>query len=76
MDPEGRYRVALVLAVATGISVVSLTVAALKDVLADPTQSEISTQYAALITSTLGVLVGGLVAFISGRSQKDDEPDE
>jgi hypothetical protein len=70
---RGRERVALVLAIAAAVSVVALTTAALYDVILDPEQSEISTQYAALITSTLGVIVGGLVGFVSGRGPHDDE---
>ena len=69
----GRDRVALVLAVAASGSVLILTAAAMVDVLADPTQSIVSGEYVALITGTLGVIVGGLVGYLGG---KRDQPQQ
>jgi hypothetical protein len=75
-DERMRGWVALILATTVGIGSLLLTAAALLDVLRDPTQAGISPEYAALITTTLGVLVGGLVGYIGGRErEKTRTPD-
>lgn len=60
----GRDRVALILATSTGLAVLVLVVAVVFDVRSDPSQAILSE---ALITGTLGVLVGGLVGYIGAR---------
>lgn len=66
------HLVSVILAVAAAISVVILTVAALIDAGMNPNK-ELSTQYASLLTGTLGVLVGALAGAIGGR-RDDEEP--
>lgn len=61
------HLVSIILAAAAGVSVVVLTVAALLDAATNP-NAEISTQYASLLTGTLGVLVGALAGAIGGRN--------
>lgn len=66
-DPEAvRGWVALIIAVVVGAGVLMLVAASLIDVLGDPTQAAISPEYAALVQTTLGVLVGGLVGYLGG----------
>ena len=63
--------VSVILAVSAGVSVVALTVAALVDAATNPTAG-LSTQYASLLTGTLGVLVGALAGAIGGRTDPRD----
>lgn len=70
-----RGWVALVLSAAVGVGVLLLTGAALLDVLADPQQAEISPAYVALVQTTLGVLVGGLVGYLGGAARGPNSPD-
>jgi hypothetical protein len=63
-----RGQVALVLAVIVGLGVLLLTAAALLDAVANPERQGISPEYAALVQTTLGVLVGGLVGYLGGTT--------
>lgn len=65
--------VALVLAATAGLSVLLLTAAALYDALADPVQAGISEAYSALLTGTLGVVIGALAGYIGGRHDPGDD---
>ena len=61
-----RDVVALVLAVAVGLSVLVVTAAAMWDAVFN-TGHELSPTYSSLVTATLGVLVGALAGYIGGR---------
>lgn len=65
--------VSVILASSAGVSIVVLTVAALFDAATNP-NAEISTQYASLLTGTLGVLVGALAGAIGGRRDEHAPP--
>lgn len=69
---RSRDLVALVLALAAGLSVLALTLAALYDALADPSRAGLSQAYSSLLTGTLGVMIGALAGYIGGRSRPDD----
>ena len=67
-----RDRVALVLAGCTGAAVLLLTAAPVFV----PDRMIITTEYAALLTGTLGVMVGALAGYIGGRFTEADPADE
>lgn len=70
-----RDRVALILAGCTGAAVLLLTAAPVFV----PERMIITTEYAALLTGTLGVMVGALAGYIGGRfteAEPDGVPDE
>lgn len=71
-----RDRVALVLALGAGLSVAFLSVAALIVAVADPT-SDMSPDFASVITGTLGVMIGALAGYLGNRPQQEgDRHDE
>lgn len=70
---KSRDLVALVLALAAGLSVFALTVAALYDALADPSRAGLSQAYSSLLTATLGVMIGALAGYIGGRAHGGDD---
>jgi membrane protein YqaA with SNARE-associated domain len=75
-DPDQtRGRVALILAAGAAAGILLLTAAALIDAMLDPDSRGISPAYASIITTTLGVVVGGLVGYIGGTVTSSNPPD-
>lgn len=73
---QTRGRVALILAASSSAGILLLTAAALIDAVLDPESRGISPAFASIITTTLGVVVGGLVGYIGGTvTQRDRRPD-
>lgn len=73
--PDRRGLVALVLAVSASAGILLLTAAALVDAMTDPEQRGVSPAFASIITTTLGVVVGGLVGYIGGTATQRDHED-
>ena len=73
-DPSqaGRDRVAIVLAIAVGLSILAITVAALWDALrsASPGLSENATQ---ILTSAYSGIIGALAVYLGSRLSRGDE---
>lgn len=71
-----RTWVAVILAVAVGLSIVMLVAGAAWNTIANPEIVDLSSNYTAAISSTLGVLVGALAAYVGNSPNtpkgKDD----
>ena len=68
-----RSWVAVILAISAGLSLVILVTAGMWNTLSNPETTDLSSNYASVITATLGVLVGSLATYV-GNSPTQRNP--
>ena len=67
-----RSWVAVILAASAGLSIFTLTLAAMWNTISDPKLNDLSSNYSSVITSTLGVLVGSLATYVGNAPTQQD----
>ena len=63
-----RTLVAVILAISAGLSLIILVAAGMYNTLANPEVTDLSSNYTAAISSTLGVLIGSLATYVGNSA--------
>ena len=67
-----RTWVAVILAMAAGVSLIIIVSAAMWNTVANPQVTDLASNYASVISATLGVLVGSLATYVGNSATQQD----